>query len=123
MNCAKTSTFIGSGPANITCTFELTDILIGINVSRKVNSTDSLLASINSDGNLNSTPPNGIEIKYTDTDLSTLSLEIATMTCADEGNYMFSANQQGNVTFNGGGSLVAKGNLKLSSQLIKNNFQ
>ena len=123
MNCTKTSTFIGSGPANITCTFELTDILIGINVSRKVNSIDSLLASINSDGNLISTPPNGIEIKYTDTDLSTLSLEIATMTCADEGNYMFIAIQQGNVTFNGGGSLVAKGNLKLSSQLIKNNFQ
>jgi hypothetical protein len=45
------------------------------------------------------------------------------MTCADEGNYMFIAIQQGNVTFNGGGSLVAKGNLKLSSQLIKNNFQ
>jgi hypothetical protein len=123
MNCTKTSTFIGSGPANITCTFKLTDILIGINVSRKVNSTDFLLASINSDGNLISTPPSGIEIKYTVTDLSTISLEIATMTCADEGNYMFIAIQQGNVTFNGGGSLVAKGNLKLSSQLIKNNFQ
>ena len=123
MNCTKTSTFIGSGPANITCTFKFTDILIGINVSRKVNSTDFLLASINSDGNLISTPPSGIEIKYTVTDLSTISLEIATMTCADEGNYMFIAIQQGNVTFNGGGSLVAKGNLKLSSQLIKNNFQ
>jgi hypothetical protein len=70
-----------------------------------------------------STPPSGIAIKYTVTDLSTISLEIATMTCADEGNYMFIAIQQGNVTFNGGGSLVAKGNLKLSSQLIKNNFQ
>ena len=123
MNCTKTSTFIGSGPANITCTFKLTDILIGINVSRKVNFTDSPLASIDSDGNLISTPPSGIAIKYTVTDLSTISLEIATMTCADEGNYMFIAIQQGNVTFNGGGSLVAKGNLKLSSQLIKNNFQ
>lgn len=123
MNCTTISTFIGSGPADITCTFKLTDVLIGINVSKKVDSTDSLLATINSNGNLISTPPSGIEIKYTDTDLSTISLEIATMTCADEGNYMFIANQQGNVTFNGGGSLVAKGNLKLTSQLIKNNFQ
>ena len=123
MNCTTISTFIGSGPADITCTFKLTDMLIGINVSKKVDSTDSLLATINSNGNLISTPPSGIEINYTDTDLSTISLEIATMTCADDGNYMFIANQQGNVTFNGGGSLIAKGNLKLNSQLIKNNFQ
>lgn len=123
MNCTTISTFIGSGQADITCTFKLTDVLIGINVSKKVDSTDSLLATINSDGNLISTPPNGIEIRYNDTDLSTISLEIATMACADDGNYMFIANQQGNVTFNGGGSLIAKGNLKLNSQLIKNNFQ
>lgn len=115
MNCTTTSTFIGSGPANITCNFKLTDMLIGINVSRKVNSADSLLASINSDGSLVSTPPSGMEIQYMYTDVSTISLEIATMTCADDGNYMFIANQQGNVTFNGVGLLVAKGNFKLKS--------